>query len=666
MRSNVTQRVDAFHRWVNIVARDAQLLQQSSTTYQQHTAAAAPPQDTSLIARQVFNELRSDTNFLWVAQLLSADERTGYVPLGSAYRLLKFAAPQLSNSVLQAVIASLTSCTDYAIRTRKATTVRHCTPSSSSSLHVSHNHQTSTGNASLFGGECIKVQHLGLVLLSWIASRCCSLVDVVAAYGDVWKEMSGAYDPTGCSSSPTTTHHPAHHHHLQQSTTQQPMDIMLTTNDNPYNVFHTVEDSVMEDDHGSYLDRWVVDRWLHEWTNDYINGGGSPTHSAAAPNASATFTTNAATPPPTQTSSPQRSARASLCHGEGQHVISPTMDANMSRFGNYDGSTILSSSSPLGIMRGAHSPGAVDVDRSPTPPPYQHTSTLASHNHHNEGWGCGASTACCEASNSEAELDVHRLQRIRQLLAAMLPHCPAPLLDHMVDECIEELNGAEQQQQSSSRDAPQATWSMGERMHALIHFVAHRWDVGVGAAYSGSYVSSCAVMHFDATKWLVGAATTDSDRASNPSFIRSTTIMTPSLKESPALRPAAAPSPPLATGGVIVADMAHQDEHEILSYQRRNSDDVSTTARHHVGGGDRDPAKRYEVMSLDETSELNTTKLSTTTLPHQTTTHTTLTTTTSIKRRHESKHKPTATTMELENMAERSEAVSGGGCCTMM
>ncbi|CUE58936.1 Hypothetical protein, putative [Bodo saltans] len=743
----VKNRVEAFQRWMRLVAEDEEATMQqqkqqpssaenisgqpisSSASAQKRAAAVAGGRDMALVARQVFTELRADTTFQWLQQYLgqqpqpsSTDEKTnyrsatgagscsggggstgcnGWVPLSSAFSLLSSAAPHLAGSAVQSVITTLSYLADEIITLMSAATTvglggggAHSGSYYSPAVSPPSSFYSPNGRMVLLGGSNITevapqkqgghvvLAHLGVVLLSWIASRSCSLVDVIVAHGELLQGV------LRISSVDKTPHNRMT---ITQSSGMPPLEPISTSDDD------------------SDVSQWVADRWLLEWASERLTVfpshdaiGGGPYHHINAPHIGGgggssvmmmsmfPHQLNNMTPPPTQTSSPQRSARGSLFEVAGVGAASSSIVVDITpirpavRFPHSqinandlltpggcveDGATPFSGDDDqvllmqLSTTAGGekrlpgesafpHQPFAVveqstfftpsSVGGGASPPgnlhphhQYDHGTIGVTHPPHLISNEQAASSSSPRVVDDDDVVRLLHLQRARQLLSMLLPHCPAPLLDHMVEECLEEVEeghddvdggGANYNGKSTS------LWSdAAEQTMALVHFVAHRWDVGVGAAFSGSYVSNVAVTHFDATKWLVGSGMSDTRSAgNNSSMVRNTSTL--SQHGAPVGAPVAAGSSPVivpASGALLgqpplvpppfvsLPPTMREEEGERLHAlgspttapqrsPRRQLDSGShyfdggtaattTTARHRLDH----PAKRYQMLDED-------------------------------------------------------------------
>jgi hypothetical protein len=656
----------------------------SSSPSAQRGGAAG--RDIALVARQVFTELRGDTTFQWLQQFLGqhpSDEKThqrstascsagatgcnGWVPLSSAFSLLCSAAPHLAGSAVQCVVTTLSCLADDMTALMSAAggsggySGAYSPAVSPPSSFYSPNGRMVLGGSNITevapqkqGGHVV-LAHLGVVLLSWIASRSCSLVDVIAAHGDLLQGILRV----GEIATPELYDQDARSNVANRAHDMPPPLESITT------------PALPEDDNDVH--QWAADRWLLEWASERLAvfpahqedarpsnpiGGGLVLPMDSIIMSMFPRTSNM-TPPPTQNSSPQRSARGSLFEVVGigastSVAVDITPIRPSARFQAHE--THLNDLSinandlvtPGGCVEGA-TPFSGDDDQMllqmsvvatdekfptqesafPRQPFVEQVSTYFTPSSLYDA----SPPMCYKATqqptavedlikgNSNAQHDpaitsatanndfvrLLHLQRARQLLSVLLPHCPAPLLDHMVEECLEEVEEHSDSMIAAGNSG--CRWSdAAEHSMALVHFVAHRWDVGVGAAFSGSYVSSVAVTHFDATRWLVGSGMSDTRSAgNNSSIVRNTSALSqPGVESSPAVlrhQPPPQTSPPLTAPPP--RECTPTDSGSICDGVAGVA--TTNTARHRLSGDH--PSKKYHMDddpaglgSLDSTS----------------------------------------------------------------
>lgn len=453
-------------------------------------ASGSSSQDLSLLARQVFNELRTDPSFSWLtAKITTMTQPTPFpsqasccaprtissspfsrrlapllyptsIHLNTAHELLRTASPHLLENRLQAVLSIVVSLSKY----QRATF-----------LSVP---DVCVGSPKSWAGD-VSPGLLGLVIVAWIASRCCSLQDVVQSYEPLLRDILAAV------TSPLVEQH------------SPPSASCDTTHDITGR---------------QHVQRWAADRWLGRW-------GGVINHNTASPS----MTMSAG---PSLCVTPQRSGRATPVANEDV-----TPDATIVS-GAVDMTTHHHDDDPLGIITPVV--GGDELDLVGLPPLLSMSDDL----HRTHGFLTGVEPTIIEPDDLDEEAIINALVNqqpvlpvasrcesrtafltedvmqhistviVRQVMDVLLAHCPMPVVDHLVEDCLEDVV------------ALKCCRSVGDMLEfewMMIMAIARRWDIGVGGKFSGSYVSSAAASHFDATQWLVGSE--GSDAGGNPSFV---------------------------------------------------------------------------------------------------------------------------------------------------
>mmetsp|Transcript_83806 Transcript_83806/g.98080 ORF Transcript_83806/g.98080 Transcript_83806/m.98080 type:complete len:645 (-) Transcript_83806:188-2122(-) len=421
-----------WERWTSAVAAEA---------------AGSSSDDVSLLARQVFNELKTDSTFSW---LLATKGSQGARPIGvagplpqlasmlyptsmnlnTAHELLRAASPHLPEIRLQSVLSAVVSLS----QNQRATF-----------LTVS---EWCVGNPKSWSGD-VAPGLIGLVVLSWIASRCCSLQDAIRSCELLLRDVLAA----------------------ATCVLVEPPMAIIPSEGNANNVMSY-----------QHVQRWASDRWLGRW-------------------ASTLNPVVANSPIPSLCVTPQRSGRASPVANDDSSAAPEEEEALPTLL------PLAEEPQPTGVIPGSF----CDYYGMPL----CDEALFDENNDDARMWaqlwtrGVTPSVSVEQAAPPREEVLLHLgFVVVRQVMDVLLAHCPMPVIDRMVEDCFDDV--IKLMSCRSSEDLIEFEW-------ALILAIARRWDIGVGGKFMGSYVSTLAASHFDATQWLVGSE--GSETGGNPSFV---------------------------------------------------------------------------------------------------------------------------------------------------